>query len=132
MNKVINTTIFTNEISLKNNMLEGSQYNYTPIYKRSIGNTNDGRYFTELSLSIENTEAQPFPVDIFVKMTAIFTLNDLSQSEIERFLKLNGVQTLLPYLRSAITTITASATMVPLVLPIVDVTQMFPDDKNLI
>lgn len=130
MNKLINTTIFTNEISLKNNLLTGTQYNYTPQYERRIGTTNDGKYFTELSLSIKNTDEHPFPVDIYVKMTAIFTLAELPQNDIERFLKFNGVQILLPYLRTAVTSITASATMVPIVLPIMDVTQMFPNDME--
>lgn len=128
----ITTTIIANNISVKNNLLPSADYTLVPTYKRKTGFLDDNKYFTELTVEIKNTEENPFPFDVTATMTAIFTIEGLDKKDIDRFLRINGVQTLLPYVRAAISSVSASAMTTPIILPIVNVLRLFPEDQEII
>lgn len=109
-------------------------FDVSPNINRQTGHIeNSSNYFTKLTISFENTEEHPFPIDLSVTMTAIFDLQHLDtddQEQIERFLRFQGVQTLFPYMRATISNTLSSAMIAPLTLPIVDVYQLFPEDAK--
>lgn len=133
MNQLANFRIVTNEVKIINHDMDGN-FDVSPNINRQTGHIeNSSNYFTKLTISFENTEEHPFPIDLSVTMTAIFDLQHLDtddQEQIERFLRFQGVQTLFPYMRATISNTLSSAMIAPLTLPIVDVYQLFPEDAK--
>lgn len=126
MNYLANMQIVTNEVSVKNNNLPVGDFSICPQFSREIGRTEDGVYFTELSISLKNTEEVPFPFDIFISITGYFDFGEADQTDIDNFMKEKTVHILFPYLRTILSTVTSSAMIPPVVLPIMDVSTLFP------
>lgn len=129
MSIVTNMELITKEISVKHNNLPVGEFVMNTRFRRNIGTTEDGRYFTELSVLIANTEENPFPIDLHVCIVGIFELEGKDQEYIDIFLRVNAVQILFPYLRTMVSNITSSAMMPPIVLPIINPQELFPDDN---
>ncbi len=125
MSVVTNMTLITKEISIKNNNLPDGEFVMNTQFKRDIGATVDGKYFTELSITIANTEENPFPIDLHVCLAGIFDLEGKDPEYIDTFLKINAVQIIFPYLRTMVSNITSSAMMPPIVLPIINPQTLF-------
>lgn len=122
----INFQIMTNELSLKNNNLPDGTFKFAPIFTRRI--EKDDKYgCTRLIVEAKNTEENPFPVDIRVDVMARFLLEEIPEEARDSFLELNAVSLLLPYVRTMITNMTSSALMVPIVLPMIDPNELFPE-----
>lgn len=119
--------IVTNEISIKNNDMPAGDYKVNPQISRNTGKLGEERYYTELMFSLTNTEDNPFPIDLKVRMTGTFNLRNIDKEQIENFLKIQGVQILFPYVRTMVSNITSSAMMPPIILPVVDVLKLFGD-----
>ncbi|CDR31392.1 Bacterial protein export chaperone SecB [Acholeplasma oculi] len=120
MMKVLNTVIQTKSISLKNNHLSGN-FKMDPMYTKQIEKTDDKTYVLTLGFNAVNTPDKPFPIDISCHLQAIFTFDDqATELEIENFLQIPAVQIIYPHLRSLVSSITASAYLQPMLLPLVD------------
>ena len=125
----INFQIITNELSLKNNNLPDGQFQFAPVFTRQI--EKDDKYgCTRLIVEAKNTEENPFPVDIKVDMTARIELTKIPEDVNDTFLKYNAVSLLLPYARTILTNMTTSALIVPIVLPIIDPHELFPEEEK--
>ena len=85
--------------------------------------------YTELIAEIVNTPDAPFPLDIRVSLTGIFEMNNIPLEQHDSFLKITAVQVLFPYVRNIISTVTASALVPPIVLPIIDVKTLFQQEE---
>ena len=82
-------------------------------------------------LLIENTEAQPFPVNISVDFRGIFEFKDITdESQVFDFLRIDAVNILYPYLSSTVTNLSINAMMPPLILPIIDAAKLFKNNKE--
>jgi len=126
MENVANIQILTNEVKVKNNFISGNEFKINPKFYKRTGKTESG-YFTELKVELLNTEENPFPLDLSITITGVFEFNaSIKDDEVEKFLNVQAVQVLFPYLRTMVTNITSSSLMAPLILPIVDVTKIFP------
>lgn len=125
MNTVANMRIITNEISFKDNKLPVGNFSLSPTFSRTTGVTPEGMYFTELSVSILNTPEVPFPYDVQVSITGIFELENQPEDYIKTFLEVNAVQILFPYIRSMVTSLTTSAMVPPIILPIINPQTLF-------
>ncbi len=130
MQPLVNMQIVTNEISIKNNHLPEGQFTIQSQINRNIGILDDTHSTVELVLDILNTEEHPFPLDIHISLTGIFDISTLPAEARDSFLKLQAVQILYPYLRTMLTNITSSSLMPPIILPIVDVSTLFPEDAD--
>lgn len=129
MEPLVDMQIITKEISLKNNALPDGEFVINPTFTRNVGQMEDGRSFTELSVDFENTDTHPFPLDIHVTIVGIFTMDNIKENDRDRFLRINAVQILFPYLRNIITNVTANSFLPPIVLPVIDVLTLFEEDK---
>jgi len=130
MEPVVEMRFQTNEVSIKNNFLPEGNFTVNPKFTRKVGFVDRETAFTELLLEIINTEENPFPVDIRVSITGFFKNNSLPPEQEDDFLKINAVHILFPYLRSIVSTITTASMFPPIILPIIDVKTLFPDDQE--
>ena len=91
---------------------------------------NEKLNFIALSLKVESTEAEPKPFDIHVTLVGTFEVEDMAAgSEQEREFVIEGTRLLFPYLRAAVTNLTASAYIAPLNLPVIN-GPIFPEDRD--
>lgn len=130
MEPVVEMRFQTNEVSIKNNFLQEGNFTINPSFTRKTGFVDKDTAFTELSVEIKNTEEHPFPVDIRVSITGFFKNVSIPPEQEEQFLKINAVQILFPYLRTIISSITTASMFPPIILPIIDVTTLFPEDQE--
>ena len=81
-------------------------------------------------MKVESTEAEPKPFDIHVTLVGTFEVEDVATgSEQEREFVIEGTKLLFPYLRAAVTNLTASAYVAPLNLPVIS-GPIFPEDRD--
>ena len=126
----INFEIVTKEVSITANEIPRGQFTVAPQIMRSTGDLEDGRVFTEIILKIENTEDNPFPVNIMVRMMGIFEKDNIPENSLKDFLEVQAVQIILPYIRALVTNLTSAAFMPPLVLPVFDVRTLFAQSNS--
>lgn len=102
-----------------------------PQFSRQVRkvNNNDKLNFVALSVKIESTEAEPKPFDINVTLVGIFEVTDVKNDAEERNFVIEATKNIYPYLRSAVTNLTASAYIAPLNLPIIT-GPLFPEDRE--
>jgi preprotein translocase subunit SecB len=63
---------------------------------------------------------------IYISFRGIFEFRDINnQEDIETFLRIQAVHIMFPYLRSMLTNLTNTVMMPPLILPIIDASQLF-------
>ena len=126
--------ITAEELSFKLNRvrLEPDQkLDIKPQFSRQVRkvNGNDKLNFVALSVKIESTEQEPKPFDINVTLVGIFEVTEIANDAEERKFVIEATKLLYPYLRSAVTNLTASAYVAPLNLPIIT-TPIFPEDRE--
>ena len=131
MYKLAKTSFIVHELKITKNNLKPGNYELKPYITRQIGKLKEDVYFTKLYLSIENTAAQPFPVNITVDFRGIFEFKDIiDESRVFDFLKIQAVQIMYPYLNSTVTNLSINAMMPPIVLPIIDAANLFKNNQE--
>ena len=135
MFKVQNVAIVTEEMNLKNNHTAQRDFKLNPKITRNTGvlDANQNKYFTLLSVSMQSSNDTPLPVNLHVSMRAVFTLQvdeGVEQKHIDRFLRLQGVSILYPYVRTSLTALTGAASLPPIVLPVVNTLTLFKEDME--
>lgn len=101
-----------------------------PQFSRQVRkvNGNDKLNFVALSVKIESTEAEPKPFDILVTLVGVFEVEVANESEERKFV-IEATKLIYPYLRSAVTNLTANAYIAPLNLPVIS-GPIFPEDRD--
>ena len=119
--KFNSVTFVVNEASIKNNNLPVGDFKLNPQIQRRIGkaSNSENSYILEVRVDIQNTQANPFPIDLAASLSGIFNIEGDNIDEINNFLQLQGFQMVFPHLRSLVANMTANAMMPPIFLPIV-------------
>lgn len=123
------------ELSFKMNRVRlepNARLDIKPQFSRQVRKVkdNDKLNFIALSLKVESTEAEPKPFDIHVTLVGTFEVEDVAAgSDQEREFVIEGTKLLFPYLRAAVTNLTASAYVAPLNLPVIS-GPIFPEDRD--
>ena len=135
MFKVLGVSVSTEEMNIKNNHVPLRNFKLNPTIKRNVGVLDElnNKYFTLLAVTIQSTEEMQIPVNLHVSIRAIFTIEKeagCEQKHIDRFLRLQGVSILYPYVRSSLSALTAAAALPPVILPVVNTLSMFKEDKE--
>ena len=123
------------ELSFKMNRVKlepNSRLDIKPQFSRQVRKVKDNPKlnFIALSIKIESTEAEPKPFDIHITLVGTFEVEDMvAGSEQEREFVIEGTKMLFPYLRAAVTNLTASAYIAPLILPVIN-GPIFPEDRD--
>ncbi len=125
--------ITAEELSFKLNRVKlkpDDKLDIKPQFSRQVRKVtgNDKLNFIALSVKIESTEAEPKPFDINVTLVGVFEVEVANQNE-ERNFVIEGTKLIYPYLRSAVTNLTASAYISPLNLPVIT-GPIFPEDRD--
>ncbi len=110
-----------------------TRFEINPTFNRTVRKIKElpKRRIVELSLRIESTEKEPKPFDIVINMSAAIDLEEeIWLVEDEKAFVIDATRMLFPYLRSAVTSLTASAMINPLVLPPLDGGSIFPEDRE--
>jgi len=133
MYKILKTSFVTDRLELKNNHIKGRNFKLKPKITRKTGKIKDDVFFCNLILEVTSSEQEPFPINLLIDFKGIFQFNPGdNESEIDEFLKTEAVQLLFPYLRSTVTNLTTTAMLPPIILPIVDINKLFPDNRETI
>ena len=123
------------ELSFKMNRVKlepNSRLDIKPQFSRQVRKVkdNDKLNFIALSLKVESTEAEPKHFDLHVTLVGTFEVEDMvAGSDQEREFVIEGTKLLFPYLRAAVTNLTASAYIAPLNLPVIS-GPIFPEDRD--
>lgn len=125
--------ITAEELSFKLNKVKidsQTKLDIKPQFSRQVrkANANPNLNFVALSVKIESTEAEPKPFDINVTLVGIYEIQVADKNE-ERDFVIEATKQLYPYLRAAITNLTASAYVAPLNLPVLT-GPLFPEDRD--
>lgn len=129
MEPLANVQLAINELSIRNNGLPPGEFIVSPRFTRNIGVVSENVSCVNLIVEIVNTPEIPFPFDIKADLMGVFELSKIPEHERDYFLKITAVQVLLPYVRGIVSSVTANTFMPPVILPIVDVHELFPDDS---
>ncbi|WP_299145926.1 hypothetical protein [uncultured Dialister sp.] len=131
--QIVKITYHINDVK---NPTEQTKLTHKILVSVSPENLDDGRTRLECNIS-----ASTMPVEDDVPGEAVFDLQiimigrfkgpkNISESDFKKFLNLNGVATLLPLLRGAVTSITQAINLPqPIVLPLFNVYNM-PQNQN--
>ena len=116
--------ITAEELSFKLNRVKlnpEDKLDIKPQFSRQVRkvNGNDKLNFIALSVKIESTEAEPKPFDIFATLVGVFEVEDVRTEKEERTFVIEGTKIVYPYLRAAVTNLTAGAFIAPLNLPVI-------------
>ena len=125
--------ITAEELSFKLNHVKlapDTKLDIKPQFSRQVRkvNGNEKVNFIVLSVKITSTEAEPKPFDINVTLVGIFEVEVANENE-ERSFVIEGTKLIYPYLRSAVTNLTANAYIAPLNLPVIS-GPIFPEDRD--
>lgn len=106
-----------------------SKFEIKPQFSRQLRKANDTTYLVNLSVSIKSTEQEPKPFDLGVSLVGIFDVQGVTNAQQERDFVIEATRQMYPYLRSHVTTLTATALIAPLTLPTIN-GPLFPEDKD--
>lgn len=126
--------ITAEELSFKLNRVKlnpDDKLDIKPQFSRQVRkvNNNEKINFVALSVKIESTEAEPKPFDILATLVGIFEVEDIKNEGEERSFVIEATKIVYPYLRAAVTNLTAGAFIAPLNLPVIS-GPLFPEDRD--
>ena len=122
------------ELSYKMNRIKiepNQRLDIKPQFSRQVRKANDNPKlcFIALSVKVESTEAEPKPFNINVGLVGVYELEKEPNQNEERAFVIEATQMLYPYLRAAVTNLTAQAFISPLNLPVIN-GPIFPEDRD--
>ncbi len=123
------------ELSFKVNPIKAApdtKFEIKPMFSRQIrqANENPKINLVVLECKIESTEESPKPFNLRVRFVGVFEVNNMNTNEDKRIFAINATETMFPYLRAAVTNLTADALINPLTLPVVPGATLFPEDRG--
>lgn len=129
MIKVKSVNFWTDKIEFVNNHQSGN-FQLFPKMERRLKKESDFVHVIGLTLKIESNSEKPFPINLIVEFNGRFTFDESStEMEIIPYMEKQAVSVMYPYLRSLVTNLSVDAMINPIILPIIDATQIFPDNK---
>lgn len=106
---------------------EGDEIELDPTFTRSINKIDGDAYSLTLGVKIGSQEsADKLPFIIEVTLEGAFILG--GEYNADNIMKTNAVAILFPYLRATLSMLTNIANITPLVLPTVNLAQMFENE----
>ena len=125
-------SVNTIEFKLTNDFPENIELQIDPEFSVDLqkNKKEKGNYKVSLSFLLESTIEKPLPFRIKVQMTGDFSLCEETNTEIsqEILIRENTIAIMFPFLRSIIASLTTTANIPTLILPIINITNAFKDD----
>ena len=112
------------ELSFKVNPIKATpetKFEIKPFFSRQIRQANENQkiHLVILECKIENKEDSPKPFNLTARFVGVFEVENMKTDEDRRIFAVNATETMFPYLRAAVTNLTADALINPLTLPVV-------------
>ncbi len=107
------------------------KFEIKPFFSRQIrqANENPKINIVVLECKIEHKDDSPKPFNLTARFVGVFEVENMNTDEDKRTFAINATETMFPYLRAAVTNLTADALINPLTLPVVPGSTLFPDDR---
>ncbi len=109
-----------------------TKFEVKPEFNRQIKKNKDlpKRRIVEITVKMVGTEKNPMPFDVGIRMSAIFELEEeIWLMEDEREFFDDATRLMFPYLRTAVTNLTAAAMINPIIFPPVDTALLFKEKQ---
>lgn len=108
-----------------------TKFEIKPQFSRTIRTVkeNDKLHFVTLEVKVESTQESPKPFNLTARLVGIFEAEDVVTDEDKQILAISMTEIVYPYLRSAVSALTANAFVNPLILPVIPAGTMFPEDR---
>ncbi|MBQ9729809.1 MAG: protein-export chaperone SecB [Clostridia bacterium] len=109
-----------------------TKFEIKPQFSRTIRTVkeNDKLHFVTLEVKVQSTEDSPKPFNLTARLVGIFEAEDVNTDEDRQILAISMTEIVYPYLRSAVSALTANAFVNPLILPVIPAGTMFPEDRE--
>ena len=103
-----------------------------PQFSRTVRRVqeNDKVWFVSLEVKVESSENEPKPFNLKVRLVGMFEAEDVNTAEDKQVLAISTTEIIYPYLRAAVSALTANAFINPLILPVIPAGTMFPEDRG--
>ncbi len=106
-----------------------SRIELSPSFSQRVSKISDHRYSLELGIIIGNQkQSDELPFYINVRIQGFFVLSD--EEKAYELMRVNATAIMYPYLRSTVTSLTALANINPIILPTINLVQMFQDSQE--
>ena len=111
-----------------------TKFEIKPQFSRTVRKVqeNDKLWFVTLEVKIESTETEPKPFNLKARLVGVFEAEDLQDEMDKQDLVINMTEIVYPYLRAAVSSLTANAFVNPVMLPVIPAGTMFPEDREAI
>jgi preprotein translocase subunit SecB len=129
------SNIVAEELSYSVNRIKAdkdTKFEIKPQFSRTVRNAkdNDKFWFLTLEVKVESTEQEPKPFNLKARLVGIFEAEDVVTDEDRQVLAISTTEIVYPYLRAAVSALTANAFINPLILPVIPAGTMFPEDRG--
>ena len=103
-----------------------------PQFSRTVrrAQENDKIWFLSLDVKVESTENEPKPFNLKARLVGVFEAEEIENDLDRQDLVINMTEIVYPYLRAAVSALTANAFINPMVLPVIPAGTMFPEDRG--
>ena len=109
-----------------------TKFEIKPQFSRTVRRVqeNDKLWFLTLEVKVESTEAEPKPFNVKARLVGVFEAEDIQDDQDRQDLVINMTEIVYPYLRAAVSSLTANAFINPMMLPVIPAGTMFPEDRG--
>ena len=113
-------------------MDQNTKFEIKPQFSRTVRRVqeNDKLWFLTLEVKVESTETEPKPFNVKARLVGIFEAEGIENDLDRQDLVINMTEVVYPYLRAAVSSITANAFINPLMLPVIPAGTMYPEDRG--
>lgn len=127
--------IVAEELSYSMNRIKvekDTKFEIKPQFSRTVRRVqeNDKLWFLNLEVKVESTEESPKPFNIKARLVGVFEAEDVETDIDRQDLVINMTEIVYPYLRAAVSALTANSFINPLILPVIPAGTMFPEDRG--
>ena len=113
-------------------MDKDTKFEIKPQFSRTVRRVqeNDKLWFLALEVKVESTEEAPKPFNVKARLVGVFEAEDVNDDVDKQDLVINMTEIVYPYLRAAVSALTANSFINPLILPVIPAGTMFPEDRE--
>ncbi len=113
-------------------MDKNTRFEIKPQFSRTIRQVkeNEKLWFVTMEVKVESTEEEPKPFNLKVRLVGMFEAEDVNTAEDKQVLAISTTEIIYPYLRAAVSALTANAFINPMMLPVIPAGTMFPEDRG--
>ena len=113
-------------------MEPNTKFEIKPQFSRTVRRVqeNDKLWFLTLEVKVDSTEDAPKPFNLKVRLVGVFEAEEIQDDYDRQDLVINMTEVVYPYLRAAVSSLTANAFINPMMLPVIPAGTMFPEDRG--